>query len=336
MSVERIDFKSVRENADFHTVANHYGIDLIKDGSKPDQFKGICPFHDDTKPSLKVHTGKKVYNCFSCGAHGNVLNFVKEMEGVSYRDAARTLLDIGGQAPVASKSAKSEPAQKQAAKLKKKDAAEPELDGEITENRVLSFALKDLDTMHPFLAERGIDEETIKTFGLGVTERSKLLKGRLAIPIHNRDGELVAYCGRYPSNDIPDGQPKYKLPPNFRKELELFNWHRCKDALASGDANTLILVESYFSVFHLHRHFPVVSTMGWSVSDQQVATIVEGGVEKVVLLFDGDDAGRTAVTKAGRDFLNAGMQVSAPVVEEEFKPHKVSIARLQLTLGVTT
>jgi DNA primase len=324
MAVQKIDFKTVRENADFQAVAKHYGIDLIKDGSKPDQFKGICPFHDDTKPSLKVHTGKKVYNCFACGAHGNVLNFVKEIEGTSYRDAAKILLDIQGQAPAPPKPNESI---KQTSPTPD-DKSEFVEDGEIGENRVLNFSLKELDTTHPFLAERGIDADTAKNFGLGVTTRSKLLKDRLAIPIHNQDGELVAYCGRFPSADMPDDEPKYKLPPNFRKELELFNWHRCKDAFASGKTKTLILVESYFSVFHLHNHFPVVSPMGWSVSLQQIAIIKQSNVEKVVLLFDGDDAGRHAVTKAGREFLKVGLPVIAPVVQEDFKPHRVAITEL--------
>ncbi len=332
MAAEKIDFASIREAADFHVVANHYGIELIKDGATPDQFKGTCPFHDDAKPSLKINTAKNIYNCFPCGAGGNILNFVKEMEGIDYRAAARILQNLNGKVDPAPKPKRQQKAVKKqkpaSSKSEKTSGDEYELEDEIKENAPLTFELKDLDTSHSFLTDRAISQEIIETFGLGITQRSKLLKGRLVIPIHNEQGNLVAYCGRYPSNDIPEDEAKYKLPPNFHKEMELFNWHRCKDAFASAETNTLVLVESYFSVFHLHEHFPTVSPMGWSVSETQMEMMKIGGVKHVVLLFDGDDAGRKAIIKAGREFLAAGIACVAPVVPEDFKPHRTTIKKL--------
>jgi len=72
----RIDFKYVRQHADIARVIAHFGIDLHQDGSKPEQMKGLCPFHEDTKPSLKVNTERNIFNCFACKAKGNVLDFV--------------------------------------------------------------------------------------------------------------------------------------------------------------------------------------------------------------------------------------------------------------------
>ena len=72
-----IDFKAVRAAMEFPTVLSHYGIKTEGTG---DQLKIICPFHDDHKPSCGVNTAKGVYNCFSCGAHGNVMEFVTHME----------------------------------------------------------------------------------------------------------------------------------------------------------------------------------------------------------------------------------------------------------------
>lgn len=78
------------------------------------------------------------------------------------------------------------------------------------ENPVLTFELK-VDPKHPYLKERGLKKETIEVFGLGFCSRG-LMKDRIAIPIHNKDGELVAYCGRWPGEDPPEGEEKYKMP----------------------------------------------------------------------------------------------------------------------------
>src|SRR5437763_9153291 len=78
MAMQRVDFKHVRANASFETVAAHY--DLKLDG-RADQRTSLCCFHKEKTPSLKIHLGKKVFNCFGCGKHGNVLDFVTLMEG---------------------------------------------------------------------------------------------------------------------------------------------------------------------------------------------------------------------------------------------------------------
>ena len=90
-------------------------------------------------------------------------------------------------------------------------------------NAPLTFVLK-VDPDHPYLRERGLADETVAHFGLGYAPRG-LMKGRIAIPIHNEKGELIAYAGRWPG-DPPEGEPKYKLPPGFKKHLVLYNLHR--------------------------------------------------------------------------------------------------------------
>ena len=92
----------------------------------------------------------------------------------------------------------------------------------------------------------------------------------------------------------------------------------------------MILVESFFSVFVLHAMgLPCVSPMGRTLSKAQIAILKEGGVKKVALLFDGDDPGRQATITVGRDLLKAGLKVSAPVVLESFKPHRLSPKKLK-------
>ena len=314
MTAPRLDFKRLRAEADFSVVLGSYGIELKKDGVRPGQFKSLCPFHDDKDPSLKINTEKNIFHCFVCEAKGNILEFVMQMDNVDVRPAAlkvAKLCGVGGEAPLphskgkASAKAKSATARKTS--IKPAEAA-PALapDETITAdapppagpNPALSFILK-LD--HPlelitWLADRGIDATITDTFGLGqVSTRSKSIGGRLAIPIHDRNGALVAYCGRYIGDTIPDDVPKYILPKGFRKEIELFNLHRLRGQ--SPAPQFVVLFESFFSVMRHAAHIPAVSAMGRTISDIQIAHLRDAGIAKVIVVFDGDEPGR----KGGRD-----------------------------------
>ncbi len=342
MPAQRIDFRYVRQHADFAKVLAAYGIALEKDGGRPGQFKGLCPFHDDQKPSLKINTERNIYNCFPCGAGGNVLEFVMEYDECDLRAAAKTVADLSG-IPYSDGSAPTATAVRRVAPRRREIAAPlpttptPAHDVAATANPVLTFVLKNLVTEHPFIASRGLSPAMIETFGLGIATRG-IMKDRLVFPIHNANGELVAYCGRYVGDVPPEDEPKYKQPPNFRKEWELFNWHRAKERL--GATRPVVVVESFFSTIKLHvvTEYPVVSPMGRSMSDNLLTLLKAGGVRRVMLLFDGDDPGRAAVTTVGRQLLAAGLEVTAPVVPEDFKPHRWTEENLRdlLASGVVT
>ena len=98
---------------------------------------------------------------------------------------------------------------------------------------------------HPYLAERGITEKTAVEFGVGFYAGPGLMHGRLVIPIHNADGELVAYCGR----SVDQTQPRYRLPPAFAKSEILFNMHRA----AAGGENSVVVVEGFFDCMKVHQ-----------------------------------------------------------------------------------
>lgn len=343
MPAERIDFRYVRQHADFAKVLAAYGITLEKDGSRPGQFKGLCPFHDDQKPSLKINTERNIYNCFPCGAGGNVLEFVMEHDQCDVRTAAKTVADLSdipyadGSAPAATAERRVAPRRRAVAPAKTttapvSDTAATATDSTPTANPVLTFTLKNLVTEHPFIESRGLSPAMVEAYGLGIATRG-IMKDRLVFPIHNAKGELVAYCGRYVGDVPPEDEPKYKQPPNFRKEWELFNWHRAQERLSA--TRPVLVVESFFSTIKLHvaTDYPVVSPMGRSLSDTQLTLLKAGGVRRVMLLFDGDDPGRAAVATVGRQLLAADFEVTAPVVPEDFKPHRCSAEVLQALIG---
>ena len=182
-------------------------------------------------------------------------------------------------------------------------------------NPPLTFALK-LDPEHPYLRERGLSAELVAEFGLGYCKRGTMA-GRVCIPVHNARGELVAYAGRWPGEDVPEGEGKYKLPAKFEKSRVLFNLHR------TAPDEHLVLVEGYWSTMRLHAlGVPVASPMGWSVSPEQVALLHERGVRFLTLLLDGDDAGRRARERVVPD-LAAAFFVRAPLLLDGQKPDTV-------------
>jgi DNA primase len=132
------------------------------------------------------------------------------------------------------------------------------------------------------------------------------MAGRICIPVHDTGGQLVAYAGRWPGEDVPEDQERYKLPKNFQKSRVLFKLHRVRDA------EHVVLVEGYWSTFRLHAlGVPVAALMGSSVSEEQLALLGERGTRYVTLLLDGDDAGRKARERAA-PALSRAFFVRAP------------------------
>src|SRR5712691_7309304 len=288
-----VDYKELKQRVKISAVLGHYGLmENLK--RKGENLVGPCPIHKGTNATqFHVSLVKNNFNCFGdCHGGGNVIDFVAKMEGIDIRAAALKLQEWFGEGehgngkqqpaaqatPPAPTSAHSSGVER--AKEKKEEIKNPPL----------SFTLKHLDPEHPYLATRGLTTETIIEFGLGYCTKG-LMKGRIAIPIHNELGELIAYAGRWPG-DPPDGEGKYKLPAGFHKSLVVFNLHRAKRVVAQEG---LLQVEGFFDCMRLWQAGVrnVVALMGSSFSPEQEALIVEavGPQGKIALLFDEDEAG---------------------------------------------
>lgn len=274
---EWVDFEEIKATIAMKDVLDHYGLaEGLK--QKGDELVGFCPIHDKkhyNENAFSANTEKQVWHCFACGRGGNILDFVAEMEETNIREAALLIkhwFQVGAERQLA-----------------REEEGPPERKEEA--NPPLTFQLK-LDPSHPYLEERGLEEETIKEFGLGYCSRG-IMKGRIAIPIHNEREELVAYAGRW-AGDLPEGEPKYKLPPRFKKHLVLFNLNRAEESAGKG----LILVEGFFDVFELWQEGKrnAVALMGTALSEEQEELLLKtlGPDGKLTLQMDPDEAGRKA------------------------------------------
>src|SRR5260370_18985602 len=138
--------------------------------------------------------------------------------------------------------------------------------------------------------------------------------GSMWIRIHNERGELVAYAGRWPGEDVLDGQERYKLPAKFQKSRVLYNLDR-----VSG-AEHMVLVEGYWSAIRVHAlGVPATALMGWSISQEQIALLRERGTRCVTLLLDGDETGRRGRERVLPDLASAFF-VRAPLLPDGVKP----------------
>jgi DNA primase len=256
---------------------------------------------------------KNVFHCFACQASGNVLDFVAAMERCSIRDAALRLQQWFGIGVTG-------PSQVWRSGGERKLVREKE-----KRNPPLRFALTGVDPGHPYLVSRGIDRATAAEFGIGFYAGPGLMSGRIVIPIGNAQGQTVAYAGR-----ALDGKlAKYKLPAGFQKSLELFNLHR---AAATG-SNRVIVVEGYFDCLRVHQAgLPwVVALMGSCLSTDQEDDLLQR-FDSVVLMLDGDAAGRTA-TRAIAVRLSGKCLVSMVRVPDGTQPDQLSLRAIQGLLG---
>ena len=173
--INSLDFKSIKRGVKLEFVLRHYHIKLRRNGK--DQYRGCCPIHrGDGRDAFHVNLARNIFHCFSCGAGGTVLDFVAAMDRCSVFEAAQKLLIMTGSS-VPRTSATNE---KQL----------------VTERRRVSSPLKlkltGIDCRHPYLAERGITEQTAREFGVGFYAGPGLMCRRLVIPIHNAEGQLIA------------------------------------------------------------------------------------------------------------------------------------------------
>jgi DNA primase len=306
-----VSFAEIKSRVTLAQVLRSYQVDWLR-GSGRGQYRGRCPIHrGQGREAFHVHLERGVFHCFACGAGGHVLDLVAAMEGCSIRAAALRLQGSQAAASMAAGAAQG--------------AAGRKLVTKKTEgNPPLGFSL-DVDRRHPYLARRGIDDATASHFGVGYFSGRGLMRGRIAIPIHDDQGRLVAYCGR----TVEAGDPRYRFPAGFQKSQVLFNYHRAR--VAAGDR--VIVVEGFFDCMRVHQAgLPgVVALMGARLSASQ-QELLTGRFSRIVLLLDGDATGRTAAAQIAGD-LASESDVTELLLPPGVQPDQMAADQIRRILG---
>ena len=296
-------------------------------------YTGLCPFHSEKTPSFSVHASKQFYHCFGCHAHGDVLKFVMEIEGVSFYEALKSLAERYGISMPKRSHFTDEDSRRREAILQMHVVAQ--------ENFRSNLAGAPGETAREYLARRGVGPETAEEFGLGYSDRSgrglvRLLeregfaadlieasglagkrpdgslydrfRNRLMFPIHNEKGKIIAYGGRALASD---DEPKYLNSPEtpiYKKSHVLYNLHRAKEAIRKEDRS--ILVEGYMDAIGVAEagFGSVVASCGTALTAQQVQTLKRHS-QNIVVNFDPDAPGAAAAQRSIDLLLTESMVV---------------------------
>ncbi len=330
MAGQWIDFAALKRQVGLRDVLDHYGFLEGLTEKKTNVFVGACPIHQGSgKASFHADLAKNIWNCFSvCKGGGNTLDLVMRVEGCDVREAGEKIAEWFGL------SFERNGRLQESAKVSGKPAGSPPVaahDDQRVEaiNPPLERPLRNLNGEHPYLAARGLDPHTIAHFGIGFCSVG-LMRGRIAIPIHNERGELVAYAGRAIDDERSQEEGKYKLPRGFSKSHVVFNLHRANE---HGKAKGLVVVEGFFGAMKVHEAgFPnVVALMGSTLSEQQENLLVNA-TDRLALMFDGDEAGTACLGEICRR-LGRRLYLKEVHLEVGEQPDSVAEARLRQLLG---
>jgi DNA primase len=323
------------------TVVGEY-VRLRRSG--PSRYMGLCPFHNETKPSFTVHVVHQFYKCFSCGAGGDVFKFVQETQGISFYEALKLLADRCGIAMPKRGNYSDEDSRRRAAIFRLHELAQ--------ENFRANLKSPAGEAARAYLAKRGVATETIEHFGLGYSDRSgralmRLFEGqdfsaaqvdesglvgkrqdgsyydrfrnRLMFPIHDESGRIIGFGGRALA---ADDEPKYLNSPEtpiYKKSRVLYNLHRAKEAIRKSDR--VILVEGYMDAIGVSAagFAGVVASCGTSLTTEQIQALKRHSLN-MVMNFDPDPAGANATEKRIDALLQEGMQVRILELDDGMDP----------------
>jgi DNA primase len=312
-----VDFKAVKAAVTIEQVLGHYGVNWLR--KNEDELRGRCPIHQgDGDRTFHASVSKNAFHCFSCKARGNVLDFVAAMEHCSVRDAALKLQEWF-QVSVGESGAAKTPASTGVKKTV------PEKQAPI--NPPLGFQLR-VDQAHVYGTSRGVSREVLEYFGAGLCVSKGTFAGRFIVPLHDQLGQLVGYAGR----SIDGKEPKYLFPSGekgFHKSHLLFNLHRVVKEV-EGD-QPVVVVEGFFDCMKVKQAgFACVALMGSSLSAEQEEILAQE-FGRVVLMFDGDDAGKAATEDCARRLVRR-MFVKAVHLLDGQQPDQLPAEEIQRLL----
>nr|MDD6335285.1 DNA primase [bacterium] len=332
----------VKLRNDLAAVIREYGVVLKPVGRR---LKGVCPLHQDSEPSFYVEPQQQFFKCFGCGAGGDVIGFVMQMEKLDFPAALERLAERAGlpmpetddEAWRARRQARESvyEANRMAGRYYFSTLFSPEgkeglaylrsrgLSDGIIRRFGLGYAPKGWDGLIKEAARHHIRPETLKTAGLaqqGEKGLFDLFRGRVMFPIIEPRGQVVGFGGRV----LGQGSPKYLNSP----ATPVFDKHKCLFGLnlAARDKKLpyLILVEGYMDVVSLHQAgiTQAVAALGTAFGEDH-ARLIKRYVKEVYVCFDGDAAGVKAALRSFETLERQGLSVRVLRISDNRDPDDV-------------
>lgn len=317
-------------------------------------FKANCPFHKEKTPSFMVSDDKGIYHCFGCGEGGDIFEFVKRFDGVSFSDAVRYLaskagIEVEEERDPGARAREEETSRRRRLFLRVNEIAREHFQERLAEPKAGSRARE-------YLQSRGITEEIIKQHLLGLADDSwdllaarlgersvplelaeqlgllkkrdgggyyDFFRGRLMFPILTPRGETIGFGGRALS-DVGETAKYINSPdsPVYHKSASVYGLDRSTAAIRSSDQ--VVLVEGYMDFIALHQAGieNVAAPLGTALTQGHVS-ILARYTRNQVLIFDGDEAGKRAGMRALAVFIDSGIMPRVVVLPAGEDPDSV-------------
>lgn len=340
---------SVKQAIDIVTLVADYGFNLNRAGSK---YKVLCPFHADHRPSLELNPERQSFKCWACGAGGDVFDFVQRIERVEFPEALRMLAERAGIALQSEVKSDSEPTLSKVdlrsvcawALAQFRDALghdytageyvrERGISPELAERFRLGFSPDERDWLIRRATDAGIDLAALETAGLvarndeGTITRDRF-RGRIMFPIHDLSGRCIAFGGRVlPAAERQSAERGFHLPkyvnspetPLFQKRRNLYGIDLARDE--ARRTGWVAVVEGYTDVIAAHEAglANVVGTLGTALGDDHVP-LLKRLAQRVILVFDGDEAGQNAAQRALEIFMSHDVDARVLVLPAGLDP----------------
>lgn len=331
----------IRQKSDIVDVISSY-IPLTPRGKN---YFGVCPFHEDNHPSMSVSKEKQIYKCFSCGASGNVFQFVQNYENVSFREAVQILahkLGLSYDFGQALKPKKNEDLYKiydiagkfyqnnihtTSGKKAREYLEKRNFNKEIIQEFGIGLSLKDNHLLSKMLVSKKFPEKDLDNSGLLLKKNNEyqdLYYNRIMFPLHDLEGNIVGFSGRIYEGEDTSKYVNTRETEIFKKGNLLYNYYRAKNE--ARKKSQIIIVEGFMDVIRLHTIsiYNVVATMGTAVTKFQANLIKRLGKE-VVLMFDGDEAGEKATLSCSEELIKIGVVPKVVRLEENLDPDEYII-----------
>ena len=291
--------------------------------------QALCPFHEEKTPSFTVSQDKQFYHCFGCGAHGTVISFVMEFNGLGFVEAIEDLAGrYGMEIP---REAGYQPASKarddlyelleQAAQFYRKQLQEHKgkavdylqqrgISGEVVEDYEIGFAPPGWERLLNVLGKSAEARERLQETGMIIRGDNRgfydRFRDRIMFPIRDPRGRVIAFGGRVLGQD----NPKYMNSPEtplFHKGRELYGLYQVRRKRKQPDS--LYVVEGYMDVIALAQHGVdnAVATLGTAVTENHLEKLYRVA-SRLIFCFDGDEAGKKAAWRA--------LEIALPMLRE--------------------